>query len=103
MTNYVFAFHGGSMPKTDEERDAIMAKWGAWMGGLGDAIVNPGAPVGLSTTVSAQGVEDNGGANPLSGYMVVAATDIGSAVKIAKGCPIIDNNGSVEIAEAVSM
>lgn len=103
MTNYVFAFHGGSMPETDEERDAIMAKWGAWMGGLGDAIVNPGAPVGLSTTVSAEGVVDNGGANPLSGYMVVEAADISSAVKIAKGCPIIENNGSVEIAEAVSM
>lgn len=103
MTNYVFAFHGGKMPETEEERETVMGKWGAWMGGLGDAIVNPGAPVGMSTTVSANGVDDNGGANPLSGYMVVEAADISSAVKIAKTCPIIDNNGSVEIAEAVSM
>jgi len=103
MAHFIFAFHGGSMPETQEERDAVMTKWGAWMGGLGETLVNPGAPVGMSTTVSASGVVDNGGPNPISGYMVVEAANMGAAVEISKGCPIIANNGSVEIAECMSM
>jgi hypothetical protein len=103
MTNYVFAFHGGNMPETQEERDAVMAKWGTWMGGMGDALVNPGAPVGMSTTVHADRVENNGGANPLSGYTVVEAASMDAAVEMAKECPILEHGGSVEIAEAMSM
>ena len=80
-----------------------MAKWQSWMNGLGTAIINPGAPMGMSKTVSASGIVDNGGPNPLSGYMVVSAPNIEAACDIAKGCPIIDNGGSVEIAEEVEM
>ena len=30
------------MPETPEEGAELMEKWGAWMGSLGDAIVNAG-------------------------------------------------------------
>ena len=43
------------------------------------ALVDPGNPVGLSKTVSASGIADNGGANPASGYTIVEAADIGAA------------------------
>lgn len=103
MANFIYAFHGGAMPDTPEEGAAVMAKWGAWMAGLGSALVHPGAPVGMSKTVSASGIADNGGANPVSGYMVISAADMDAACEIAKGCPIIDNGGSVEIAEEMEM
>ncbi|MFK7834772.1 MAG: YciI family protein [Sulfitobacter sp.] len=103
MTDFMLAFHGGSMPETPEEGEKVMAAWGAWMQGIGDKMVNPGNPVGMSKTVSAQGVADDGGANPLSGFTIVKADDIEGACKIAAGCPIIDAGGSVEVAPIVEM
>jgi len=67
MSNYVFAYHGGKKPESPEEGTKLMVKWKAWVGGLGDAVVNPGSPLGMSKTVSSDGVSDDGGSNPLSG------------------------------------
>lgn len=103
MAKFVFAYHGNGMPDTPEEGEKLMAAWGAWMGGMGDALVNGGAAVGLSKTVSQSGVEDNGGANPISGYSVVEAADIDAAIEMAKGCPILQSGGSVEVAPELEM
>lgn len=104
MPNFVFVYHGGGRPDTPEEGAKVMAAWQAWMGGMGDALVEGGNPVGMSKTVSASGVADDGGANPVSGYSIVSAADIDAAVEMAKGCPIIDTDGgSVEVAEAIAM
>lgn len=102
MPKYVFAYHGGKAPESPEEGAEVMARWQAWFGDLGDAVVDGGNPVGPSKTVSAGGVADDGGANPLSGYSIVRADSIDAAVEMAKGCPIMDH-GTVEVAEAMEM
>ena len=104
MPKYVLAYHGGSMPETDEERNQVMQAWGAWMGGLGDDLVDPGNPVGQSSTVNADGsVAQGGGANPLSGYSLLNAPSQDAAIKAASGCPILERGGSVEVAEAIEI
>ncbi len=104
MAQFIFAYHGGKSPETPEEGEKVMAAWGAWFGGLGDAIVQPGAPLGMSKTVNGSGVTDDGGANPVSGYSVVDAADMDAAVTMAKGCPmVVDGSGSVEVAELLEM
>lgn len=102
MPDFIFAYHGGTMPDTPEEGARQMAAWNAWYGALGAAIVSPGGPVGKSKTVSSTGVADNGGANPLSGYTVVHAADMGAAVKMTKGCPILAG-GTVEVVQILEM
>lgn len=102
MPKFVFAYHGGKPPESPEEGEKVMAAWGAWFETLGSAVVDGGAPVGVSKTVSASGVADGGGSNPLSGYSIVNADNIDAAVEMAKGCPILDG-GSVEVAEAMDM
>ncbi len=103
MPNFVFAYHGGGRPETPEEGAKAMAAWSAWFAEMGDAVVNGGNPVGMSKTVSATGVSDDGGSNPLSGFSVVMADDIDGAVALAKGCPILNDGGTVEVAEAIQM
>lgn len=103
MSKFMFAFHGGSMPESDEEKAKIMAKWGAWMEGLGASMVDPGSIVGASSTVSPSGVSDGGGVDPLSGYMIIAAADKQAAIEVAQGCPILENEGTVEVAPLVEM
>jgi len=104
MPQFVFAYHGGSKPETQEEGERVMAAWGAWFENMGDALEIPGAPVGMSKTVSASGVADDGGANPISGYTVVKADSMDAATEMAKGCPmVVDGTGSVEVAEVMEM
>ena len=102
MADFIYVYHGGKRPETEEEGAREMARWEAWFKDMGDAVVNPGNPVGMSKTVSATGVADNGGANPVSGFTIVRADGIDAAVAMAKACPIL-NGGSVEVAEIMQM
>lgn len=104
MPKFVFAYHGGGMPETPEEGARMMAAWNDWYAAMGDAVVDGGAPVGQSMTVSQGGISSDGGANPLSGYTVVQADTIDAACEMANGCPMIaDGSGSVEVAPVIEM
>jgi YCII-related domain len=99
MGNYLFAYRGGGMAATDEERQAAMAAWGAWFGKLGEAVVDPGNPFAGSTSVG------NGGApaSQLTGYSVVKADSLDAASALAGGCPVLDGGGSVDVYEAIEI
>lgn len=104
MAKYLFVYHGGKNPETEEEVKQVLDDWGAWFGGMGAAVIDGGNPVGPSMTVEPGGsVADNGGANPASGYSLIEASDMDDALEKAKGCPILKSEGSVEVAEAFDM
>lgn len=104
MAKYAFIYHGGSMPESEEEGAKVMAAWGAWMAGIGAALVDGGNPFGASTTVNSDGsTSDGGGANPASGYSLVEVAGLDEALAHAKGCPILDGGGSIEVCEAMAM
>lgn len=104
MAKYLFVYHGGDHPETDEEVAKVMDDWGNWLGGMGAAVVDGGNPVGKSSTVHPDGsIAENGGANPASGYGIFEAADLDDALAKAKGCPILTANGSVELAEIIDM
>lgn len=103
MAKFLFVYHGGGAPSSPEEGEQVMAKWMSWIEGHGKTFVDPGNPVGMSKTVTASGVEDNGGANPASGYGIIEAASIDAAAEIAKGCPIHESGGTVEVAEIMEM
>lgn len=103
MAKYLFVYHGGKTPTSEEEIKKVMEAWGQWMGGLGDALIDGGNPVGKSITVKADGITRDGGANPVSGYSLVEASNDDDAIAKAKGCPILMDGGSVEVAEAHDM
>lgn len=102
MSNYIFAYHGGKKPESPEAGAALMARWKAWIEGLGDAVVNPGTPLGMSKTVSSDGVADDGGSNPLMGFSVVEADSMDAALEMAKGSPHLEI-GTIEVAEMRDM
>lgn len=103
MPDFIFAYHmTGKPPATPEEGAELMARWQAWVADNSMALTNPGNPVGMSKTVSADGVADNGGANPLCGFSVVTADSIDAAVEVAKSCPHLAI-GTIEVAEMMEM
>lgn len=104
MAKYLFVYHGGKHPETDEEVKRVLDAWGQWFASMGAAVVDGGNPVGKSSTVNPDGsVADNGGSNPASGYSLVEAGDLDDALAKARGCPILEAGGTVEVAEALDM
>ena len=79
-----------------------MQAWGAWLGSLGDSVVEIGNPFGASATVSADRTAD-GGVSHAGGYSVVSADSLDAAAANVKGCPILDSGGTVEVYEAIQM
>lgn len=104
MAKYALIFHGGVIPDTDEEGAEMMAAWGAWMDGLGEALTDPGNAFGYSTTIHSDGsTNPGGGPNPASGYCLLEADSLDAAVALAARCPILDYGGSIEVAETIDM
>jgi len=104
MTTYVFAYSGGKGVAADEaERNAQMARWGQWFGELGSAVVDGGAATGTSKTVGPAGVVRGGGSLGLTGYSIVSADSLDSAVELAKGCPVLEIGGAVDVYELIAM
>jgi hypothetical protein len=99
MANYLLAYTGGGVPATEAEREASMAAWGNWFGTLGPAIVDAGNPFGPSAAVSAGGSVSDGAPSALTGYTVLSAESLSAASELAKGCPVLDAGGSVEVYE----
>ena len=104
MSKYLFVYHGGENPESQEEVAEVMDAWGQWLGSMGSSVIDGGNPVGFSSTVQSNGtVIDNGGDNPASGYSLVEASDLNEALTKAKGCPVLSAGGTVEVAEAIDM
>jgi hypothetical protein len=98
MANYVLIYKGGGVPESEEEGQRLMQAWMSWLGGLGDAVVDAGAPFGESSSVG------NGGGSGLTGYSIVSAASLDDAVAKAGSCPILESaNGSVEVYETLAM
>ena len=102
MNNYVFAYHMGNKPMSPDDGAKHQMAWKAWVSGLGTAVVNPGTPLGMSKTVSADGVTDNGGPNPLGGFAIIAAENMDAAIAIAKTDPFL-TMGTIEVAQVREM
>jgi len=103
MANYILAYRGGRKPESREEGAKHMKKWQVWLEALGDAVVNPGTPLGKSRIVSSAGVSEDGGSNPMSGFSVVEADTMDAALEMARACPTLEIGGTLEVAEMLKM
>ena len=101
MPKYVIAYLGGKQFENPQEGAAHRAKWKAWVGDLGGAVVNPGTPLGKGKLVSSAGVSD-AGANRLTGFSMVMADNMDAALEMAQRCPYLVY-GTIEVAEVVEM
>jgi len=103
MPNYLLAYHGGSIPEGDEAQAASLDAWNDWMEAVGGQLLDGGSPVGASRTVNADGGVTDTEGDRVTGYSIIEADDIDAAIEIARGCPILADGGSVEVAELVEM
>jgi hypothetical protein len=101
MANYVLVYKGGGgMAPTPAAQEKIMADWGQWFGGLGQALVDGGNPFsGSATSIASDGSTREGASSGLTGYSILKADDLATAANLAKGCPVLSSGGTIEVYE----
>ena len=101
MPQYLIAYRGGAKSASPQDGAAHRAKWKAWLADLGDAVVNPGTPLGNGKLVSQDGVSE-AAADHLTGFSIVMAESLAAALDMARRCPFLDI-GTLEVAEVMEM
>ena len=103
MPKYVMVYLGGNHPSSPEEGQKHFAKYKEWLGSLGDAVVSPANPLKDTSTVSPDGSVASGSTTSMSGYTIVEADSMEAALDMAKSCPFLDIEGTLEVSELVQM
>lgn len=103
MPKFLVTYHGSNMPHDPESmskaRDAFMQ----WAGKTGRALVEPGAPIGATRTLSSHGTGDGVAEGPYNGWSVIEASDLNEAAKLLQGHPFIGRGGVLQINEPAAV
>ena len=103
MKQFVLVYLGGNQPSSQEEAESHYAKYFEWLSSLGDTVVIPTIPLKDTNTVSPDGTIRQGGNSAMSGFSIIKAESMESALSIAQSCPFLEIDGSLEVSEMMEM
>ena len=103
MTQFIITYLGGDQPSSPEEGQKHFAKYQEWLSSLGNSAVSPMNPIKNTRIINPDGSVITGSKTSMSGYTIVEAKSIEVAISIAKACPFLDINGSLEVSELIKM
>jgi hypothetical protein len=107
VSRYLYLYRGPATPMeefTPEQSAEQMRAWEEWMGRVGSALVDRGAPLGSRSALGDDGSSPT--PSDQNGYSIVEADSLDGARELLKGHPFLaEGNGrfSVEIFELVPM
>ena len=102
MTRFLVTYHGGGMPEGNAAREQAMAAFAQWASKTGTALVDPGAPLGESKTVTKDSVEEGPASGPPGGYSIIEADSIDAAAELVQDHPFVGRGGALQISAARS-
>ena len=103
MPQYIITYLGGNQPSSPEEGQQHFVKYKEWLSSLGDSAVSPANPFKNTSTVNSDGTVSTGSTTSMSGYTIIEADSMETALEIAKACPFLDIGGSLEVSELMQM
>ena len=103
MPQYIIVYLGGDHSASPEEGKRHFSNYMDWLSSLGDAAVSPANPLKNTHTVNPDGTVTTSGTTTMSGYTIIEADSMEAALSIAKACPFLDINGSLEVSELSKM
>lgn len=111
MNEFVFLYRGGERPTSAEQSQQVLQKWVAWFKDLADKghVVDRGHPLeraGKLVRGSDKSVTDGPFAETkdvVGGYTLIKAHDIDEAAELARGCPILQRSGDVEVRPVMKL
>jgi len=112
MSEFLFLYRPPEGPALSPQQMAeVMPRWTAWMKGLDENghIKAPGNPLQRSGKLvkgRERSVTDGPFAEAkdvINGYTLIEADDLAQAAELAKGCPMLEGGGSVEVRPVMRM
>ena len=103
MKQFVFVYLGGNQPSGAEEANNHFAKYMEWLSSLGDTVVIPTIPLKDTNTVSPDGTIGKGGSSAMSGFSIIKAESMDTALSIAQSCPFLEIDGTLEVSEMMQI
>jgi hypothetical protein len=110
MAEFVYLYRGGERPASPEVQQQVMQKWMTWMKSLCDSghMIDRGQPLERSGRIVHGGkmITDGPFAETkdiIGGFTLVKAADLAEAAELAKGCPILERGGDVEVRPVMRM
>ena len=99
MPRFLITYHGNGMPHDPESMATAREAFMQWAAKTGDALVEPGAPVGSTRTVSSTGTQDGPASGPIDGWSVLEAANTEEAAQKLSDHPFIGRGGVLQISE----
>jgi len=111
MSEFVFLYRGGERPTSPELGQQVMQKWMEWFKGLAESghVLDRGQPLERTGKVveGKQGIVTDGPfaetKDVVGGFSLIKADDIAQAAELAKGCPIFETGGRVEVRPVMKL
>lgn len=94
MPKYLLTYKGDATDTGDmtpEQGEAVLQAWGAWIGRVGEAMVDVGQPIG-PTRASVVDDGSEGTPVPLSGYSIIEAADLDGAKAHVEAHPFLSED-----------
>jgi len=101
MAKFLLLYTGGGMPETEAQQAEVVKAWVVWYDALGEAVVDPGDPfTPMAKNITSSGRVSDGPIGTMgTGYTIIKADSLDSAVEKAKSCPIIKSGGQITVYE----
>ena len=100
MARFLVVYHGSEMTHGSEAMAQAKAAFEQWVGEVGGAVVDPGAPVRIVAQVSKAGMDDPVDVN---GYSIIEAESSDAAVKLLETHPFVGRGGILQVNEFVAV
>lgn len=101
MANYLLLYNGGSMGANVADQKAMLKEWEAWFAKVGKGLVDAGNPF----TPKGKAVDSDGKVSDIqpswmaSGYSVIMADSLDTAVALARSCPVLKGGARISVFE----
>lgn len=102
MPKFALIYYAEPNFNSPEEGKKFQDQWRAWIGGLGDAVIDPAIPLSPAKKVSSNSVTDSGTDNRVTGFSILKADSLDEAINMTKNCPHL-SHGTVDVAEIMEM
>ena len=100
MARFLVIYHGSEMPHDPEIMAQAKAAFDRWVAEVGDAVVDPGAPLRMVAQVSRSGADEP---VDVSGYSIIEAKDADAAVALLQHHPFVARGGILQVNEPVAV
>jgi hypothetical protein len=111
MNQFVFLYRGGQRPSPSELGEQVLQKWAVWLKELSDKghLIDRGQALDWQGKL-VRGSEKTVTDGPfteikeiIGGFTLIRAKDLTQAAELAKGCPILERGGQVEVRPVMKL